>query len=386
MSLQKNMAMNYRAISRHALSQAKEECTMRKIVCMMMAATLAIGMNAVTFAADYRAEAQVENLGYAYKSEVATDKVVNMGTISPDDKATANFPLVYEMFEADAPEGKAGSDALSEADMRTAGIEVKRKDVKGADAVKSVALDKKNGAVVVIFADSMVKAEDLDFEVAIYLVVNGKRYDDMGLTIKGTLANKFEEVYADDDFVDLSDGKVVLAVDRVQKIEVYLGSGVSVFASFTKDKHYSGTATTKPDADDDDILSKYSDIVDVVNVKVSGIKADGNVVKIDADYDFYVYDGNMKYIGRASEMLPLATKYYLAQKELDVKAADDGNDEPDTSKADETSKPVLNDAEPGFEGNPDTGDSNFKMIAAVLAGVALVVICVVVARRPKKRT
>lgn len=370
---------------------------MKRILSFVTAACMALGLSVAAFAEDYRPAAQVDNLSYAYTADAVSGQVVSLGTVKPSDKLVRDIPLVYGLFDAEIPEGMTATDKLTRESLRTAGLEVHIKAAKGRDAVKSAVIDNANGVIRVTFADSLSSADEIPFDITILLSTrNGKRYESLGLTFTGTLANEIEYVYADDDYIDLSDGRVVEAYERVNKIEVYVGQGVSIFSSMTRGKKYYGTATLQPDSTDNAVFDKYADVEDVINLTTQNLKVTGNVVKIDADFDFYVYNGDLDYLGRTSEMLPYSGKYYLASEKLDVGSTagessgpPSENEEPSAgepgSTGDDGSTPIYNDRQPGnasTEINPDTGDHSLLWPASLIAAASLVVVAAL-ARKKK---
>ena len=211
----------------------------------------------------------------------------------------------------------------------------------GSQAIDSVALDNRKGYVKIKYARELVKTDGVDFELTVYAVLDGRRQDDYSITFIGTVENEVTEVFGDYDSVDTSSGQVAEAMEFNSKIEVDLGNGVVIHTKMFKGKKYYGTATRDADEDADIVFKKYPDVDNVVILKTVGLNSTGDVVKLDVDYsDYYVYDKDMNYIGQSNQMLPYSTRYYLANRKLDVT---------DDSDAEEGDAPE----ESG--GNPETG-------------------------------
>lgn len=318
---------------------------MKKVLALVLVAVMAIGMSATAFAAtaaEY--DTQEHELGYSYEPESNTKNKLdeNSGNswtfendVNPQDEQKVYIELNHGMFsgtdnKATNPDGAL----LNASDVRKSKITVRTQVQGGSKVLKEIKIDGKKGRIEVAFVEEWVSTKEQDFEILVYLTVDGKRFDGEGLTLVGTLANDLIEVHEEFDYVDLSQGSVAEAIDFVDKIEVDLGNGVKMFTKFFKSKKYYGTATREPDEAADIVMKQYPDIDNVVIMKVVGLNSTGDIVKLDTDYsNYYVYNKDMQYVGQSNEMLPYSSVYYLANKQLDVadgeEPTDDDGDEPD---------------------------------------------------------
>lgn len=294
---------------------------MKKILSMVLVSVMALGLGLGVFAASGVRYTEMDKaLGHSYTGTgTLANSVLDLGDINADG-IKIRFPLLSDMFKV-----KAGSTQppagmlLSAADIRASKIEVRTQIRGGSKVVQAVSIDTRNSSVEIEFVDEWVSTKEQDFEIFVYLTIDGKRQDADGITIIGTLANPEVEVYAEYDYVDLSSGTVADAQEFVNKIEVDLGNGVSIFTKFFKSKKYYGTATREVDEAADVVLKTYPDIDNVVTLKTVGLNSTGDIVKLDTDYaNYYVYNKEMQYVGQANEMLPFSSVYYLANKKLNI--------------------------------------------------------------------
>lgn len=188
-----------------------------------------------------------------------------------------------------------------------------------SNAVKSIALDTRDGQVDFKLVEEWVSTGDKDFEVTIYLSFNGKRATDQEITIIGNIANPEIEVDKNHDYVDISDGYVAVALDFNREVEVYVGNGATVHTKFFKDKKYYCITSRDADQAADVVFKQYKDVDNVLTFKNVGLNNSGDYVTLATDYaDYWVYDKDLNYLGRGTEKLAFSHKYYLANSKLDI--------------------------------------------------------------------
>lgn len=373
---------------------------MKKLVSLALALAMAAGMSISAYAAEKAvgfASGKTLMNGYNYSGDKISSDTASLGDIYASDEVERDIYLYKDMF-ADSS-GKAlgaAGEVLSSSDIRTSKIAV-RSSLRGSSKVLKATpeINTSKGKITVQFATEWTSTNAEDFELTIYLTIDGKRYDDQAIILEGTIGNEELSVYGDQDYVDISDGRALYAEETVSKIEIDLGNGVSIFTKLVKGKTYYGTASNDIDSTDETFMNKYSDIVDVYNVKVTGLNASGDIVKLNTDYTGFIYDKDLNYLGKTDEMMPLSTKYYISTKKLDIADDDEPSEsepdesEPDDSEPDE-SKSDNNGGSGGGSGsggggnsignNPDTGSRSFVGIA-VLAAVLSLAAGVVVLRK-----
>lgn len=305
---------------------------MKKIVSLLLAAVIVIGMTATVFAANPKITKQEAALADYYA-----------GDVRPGTKIF--LPLKKEAFEGAIEDLKAS-------DVRTSNITVKFSAKSGPKAIESVEIKEnsaKDAGVLVTLVDPFTSTKPLDFELTVTLYISGKRQS-YSTYVSGSLTNEEQDVYSDTDYVDLSDGSVAVCSESATKVETFLGEGVTMFVRMVKGKNYSGVATIDPTDADISILEQYPDIVDVYNLTVNGLSGTGKIVQIDSSAS-YAYDGDLNYLGTTDGLLPFSTKYFIAAKKLDVIAA--GEDEPEDSE-DEYYDETEDDFDPADVDGSDT--------------------------------
>lgn len=330
---------------------------MKKILSMMLVGVMAAAaMSASAFAAtrDKYTEMKLP-IGYSYtgKGDLANN-VLDLGTIDASG-LEIGLPLLTQMFQVAAGTvAPADNLPLSATDIRNSKIAVRTQSQSGSRVLASVSIDTRNSTLDVEFVDEWVSTKEQDFEIFIYLTIDGKRQDSYGLTLIGTLENPIIEIYGDYDYVDLSEGYVAEAQEFVNNIEVDLGNGVSIFTKMFKGKSYYGTASREVDEAADIVFKQYPDVDNVVTLKTVGLNSTGDIVRLDTDYsDYYVYDKDLNYLGQSNEMLPYSTVYYLANKKLDILDAN----EPDEEDEEPDEEPGTN---PGTGGDGSTGNDHYN--------------------------
>lgn len=151
------------------------------------------------------------------------------------------------------------------------------------------------------------------FSSYIFLYKNGSRKASTRIAIKGRLESVPQELYAGDDYVDLSDGSAAHVNTTLRNVEVYLGEGCSITRTLSKGQTYAGIATVD-DINSNDllVLSKYPNVEYIYKLETVGLKLPGNIVRFDLDRKYYVYNSNGTYIGTSDQALPYWTRYYMS--------------------------------------------------------------------------
>lgn len=299
-----------------------------------------------------------------YTARTGRYEQIDLDEVYPADEQEEKMFLLSSMFEWNSDGARYNNTTddyyLTSQIVRNSKVSARTQVAAGSKAIDKTSIDYDNGRayVLVEFVDEWVSVDELDFEFTTYLLIDGKRRDTdgEGLVFYGTLKNHVIYVYSNDDYVDTSLGEVAHAQDFVSSIEVDLGAGVSIFTKFFKDKKYYGTATRDADEAADVVFAKYPDVDNVVILKTVGLNSTGDIVKLDTDYsDYYVYDKDLNYLGQSNSRLPFSSRYYLANRKLDVDSTDEyeePGEEPEwTDNADTGGDDGLSNA----NANPGTG-------------------------------
>lgn len=332
---------------------------MKKTISLLLAAILSLGMATAAFAAN--------------------DKITKQTAALPDVDTLERGPGYEVWIPLDAAnfEPATLADPIMMTDVKNSKITVRQSVKSGAKAIDTVELkadSNKVANILVTLKEPFFSTDSLDFDVAIYLLIDGTRQS-FETRVTGTLKNSETEVYSSDDYVDLSAGQVAVCEETAKKVEADLGNNVAVFVRMQKGKKYYGISTVGPDASDDGVLSEYPDIENVYTLSTIGLNAPGNNVKFDIGDDLYVYDGDLNYLGKTSDMLPYSTKYYLAGKKLDVVSTDEPDtDEPDDELGEPIEDPDALDGDTlpyAPSGNPGTGVTPMLSVAVAVGLVSL---------------
>lgn len=251
------------------------------------------------------------------KTAITYDKLANL-SIQPGDEL--KIYLTANMF-LDNQGTRLSSTAthISRAQIRQGAVSIRRSTSSGSSAFESIAIryDKVGTYLSIRFVKEFVSVKDLDFSTAFYMVIGDKRKNDTKFTVAGTMAMETIPVYNGDDFVDISDGVVAEAEERVTGIDMYLGCDLTVNGNLTKGYKYFGICTNDITNADYAVIGNYPAVEDVLYVKSINIKSASKSVKIDRGNRFYVYDSYGRYIGTTGQALPYFTKYYLSSKKYD---------------------------------------------------------------------
>ncbi len=345
---------------------------MKKVVSLLLVAVLALGMSTMAFAAGVKVVKDPTANPGSYTPAYAGSNVTGApgsqiidftDSARAGDEKFAEMPLVggtTTFFTLDSTTATYTATAgLTKAAASQAKVTMKTRISKGSAAIDKIELNYgatgNTARIKVALVNPFVSNNEdgLEFEATAYILVDGKSWLDIApLSIAGTLKNVLDDTNVDKDttYFDFSDGKTIMKpTELVKSMEYYLGENVSVFGRALKNaKYYAVAKTSTTDADDANIL-KY-DLDGVYHIKAVNLASVASYVTLgDADATQYIYDGDMKYLGRGNDHLPYAETYYLSAKELDTDASTDEEEPTDESSDEEPVAP-----------NPGTGaDDNY---------------------------
>lgn len=320
------------------------------------------GQTAVTFPAITIAAAVVPTKPDSMTKGLDTNYSVNTaaGLKDPDNLTVHAGDKIYLPLTGDMFGGNTKS-AMTESNLKSKKLTIRissgsnsklidaYKITTGTFSIGGVSL--KTAAVEIAFVEPFRSIKDMDFDVNVYPTFDGSRRDEYSIRLTGTMTVNLTEVDATDDYVALEGTHVADAQEYIRLIEADLGEGVSVWGKMYSGKQYWGKATTEPTEADEKIFDKYPSVEMVFNVDTIGLNSTANYVTLDVDDNYYVYDANMKYLGRSNDKLPYSTKYYLSTKKLSI--ADEV--EEDDGDYDEPVPDDLVNPAPNKNDNPGTG-------------------------------
>lgn len=292
---------------------------MKKVLSLVLAVMLVVGMTTVAFAA---ADTEIDPAKLGLSLEDQPEGVTRPGT-----KFTFNIT-----------DGDGNLITIDRAYVRKHKIGVQIRATEGSAIIKDAKLkyDAVGSAgkayVEVSIVDDYATTKEIDFSVQVYLTKNKSRLTGSQDGVDGTFENDFTEVFEGDDYVYLGDAPVAKAQDYIRDIKVDLGQGVSITTKMFDGKSYYGKVSQEIKSEDEKVLAQYPDIDTIYYLKTIGLASTGDVVAFDLESNFYAYtqdeDGNLVYVGRTNDKLAYYTKYFLSLKELEVEEVleEDGED------------------------------------------------------------
>jgi len=246
----------------------------------------------------------------------------NTSTVRPG--TVLEFPLTADMFAWDGTPGTAG-DPVTLSQLNQNNVTVGHV-IRQSQVIESVTLSTMTHAgqitasVRVEFAEAFVNVNRREFEITIHLMLNNVQVVDSRIILRGNFENPEITVSAGDDFVNISDGSVLLALDNISDLEIYLGYGVSIFTRVVSGQRYYATATTGITRADMSIIERHPDIHTAVRLNTVGIIPAWARVSLREIGNYYVYNASGGFIGTTNEQLPFANLFYLSSGRLSVGA------------------------------------------------------------------
>lgn len=365
---------------------------MKKVLSLVLAAVLVFGMASIGFAATATAGKTISLGDSGYETDgkgfvftgnkgqlffyenVDYTTVVNIDKIQAD--TTLNLAYINKATSTGGTNVALSNTTIS--DLNRDKITVKRRISKGSDLIDNVKFKNvtnpydanlKSVAVQIVFIDPFVSTKEKEFDITVYLAIDGSRTD-MEWSVSGYMENPTIEV-DEDDSVDLSDGEVADCVGYTKSIQIDTGNGLFINTKMFDGQKYYAKSVQEITASDDEITAKYPEIDNIYRLYTVNLKSAANTVEFDIDDSFYVYDADGKYIGMSTDKLPVSDKYYLATKKIDMGA--DVTEEP----ADEVPVDPVNpetggdDVPANINDNPGTGANGLVNVAVVAGLVAL---------------
>lgn len=312
--------------------------------------------------------------GYPYvvdKATVNTDRVAVLGRSGdwvgyiPVDPVTGGGGLAWTY--------------LTKSMLSNIGVTARK--TKGYPAMKDIVIKSSgsgvNGEVYVevTFIKELVSVNEEDFDYDITLTYKKTKQEQSLVQLIGTIMNPIIEVDEDNDTADTMDGSVVHALDFVQGISLFAGSGVTVKTNMFEDCKYYCVASMDLSKSDLDLMEKNVPIEGIITMKTALSKnatLRSATVTMALDDTYYVYD-NKELLGISTDTLPFRDKYYLTTSKIDMA----GNttevvDSGDAAPIDPNNPITGGDSAPAnVNDNPGTGVNGFVNVAVVAGVVAL---------------
>lgn len=305
---------------------------MKKMIALFTAALLALLMAAGTCAAGIPHDVDVKNFQAVLRANAANNLVLMDGdtvsgarllSLKPGPGSELKIYLTDTMFTDNQGTRLNETDKpgfLSRSQVQEAKLTVRRSTSQGSGVFDSIGIryDWQGAYLGVRFAKPFVSTEPLDFSATLTLHVDGKSRGETAILLSGTLRNAVTYVTASTDYVDLAEGRVVEAAEKVGQLEFDLGEGLRLRAALRKGHRYYAWSSTEVSVSDSRLMRDYPGIQGVYTLRTVNLHtATGFEAYIDTVDRMYVYDGGGRYLGHTDGALPFAAKYYVSSRKYD---------------------------------------------------------------------
>jgi len=230
------------------------------------------------------------------------------------------IPLTPNMFlRADGTPVGNDTDILTAAALRSGRITV-RATTSGAD-VATVSLEStRSGSYISVQFSPTPTIQIRRFTYSIFLLEGGARRTSTRINVRGTMAAEVYDVDSMDDYMDISDGRVLRATTNVRSIELFLGEDVTITAPLRRNMRYAGIALKNEiTSRDEAVFALNRSVGNVYRLQTINLKGTGGKVRLDTGGRavFYVYNTNGAYLGTTRDELPFWTTYYVSSRKVD---------------------------------------------------------------------
>jgi hypothetical protein len=207
------------------------------------------------------------------------------------------------------------------------------------------------------------------FDFWVYPVVGGtiQPYDTKGVHIYGTLKNEVVAIDSAWDYVDLYTGIIADVTETIRNVKYSLGpdgssnnnDDVVLVGRGVKGQKYWGRANSDISDTDADYMDKY-DVTQVYHLTMLGglDKVTDHVLLNTATKDDFVFDGELHYLGKGNDKLPVATTYYIAPAMIELPSDEEPVPEDEEAEDPLVTAPITGgdiSAPAGIFDNPSTG-------------------------------
>ena len=274
------------------------------------------GINEKDFQDSLKSHAEKGRVTVAGKAVRSISDLANLRVLPGSE---IRIPLTPNMFLGanGAPLGTE-ADVLTAAALRSGRITL-RTAGGSADIALSEIASNRSGSYISIQFDRTPTTQVKRFNFSVFLHEGNTRRQSTRIDIRGSLAAEIYDVDSRDNFMDISDGRVLRAVTNVRNIELELGDNISMRANLTRGTRYAGIALINEYTERDELVLRRNPTVgSVYRLQTINLRATGGTVRIHTGRAaFYVYNTNGVYLGTTRENLPFWTTYYVSSRRVD---------------------------------------------------------------------
>ncbi len=312
---------------------------MKKALSLLLVLVLAMGMSTVAFAYEVAAETAAGPFGFNRLQTAAggltTVGEIDLGDNIDPDTADTFFAILGDGFDVDFENDNEENVLASSGTFipwRAAkDIKLRTRVSKGSPAIRDVQwLERdatgfnKVAGIRIRYAQRLktIDEDGVEFEFTVYPTVDGDTwdYEDKGMVFTGTVVNELVEIDGGTRYVDLYNHVIAQAEEAVSDIDYDLGPDendhtVIVHGRAANGASYYGYSTTTSTAAQDKLMSEH-DIDVVYNLDYIGLDRVAKYVTLAVDPETYVYDADLKPLGRGNSELPLSKVYYVSYHEI----------------------------------------------------------------------
>jgi len=365
---------------------------MKKVLSLVLALVMVLGMTTVAFASQKAGAAlgtdtdaydwAVKSSNKAFKlflSNGADDyRFPNTLTVTPnadENKITltgAGVPEIgiYMLDKATRSTAFADYSAISKQRAEYFDIEIK---LASSSSVFAGAGINNDGTVKLDVYTYLDSTSSRNFDDKITIFANGKRISDSDFTLKGKFENGKQTIEDEDDNeLDLADGAArrIEVKANVRGAELELDNNLYIYTTLYNGRNVYARSNNRPSNLQMAVLDKYG-FDDVVNLSAIGFTG-STEVKFDHPENLYIYGVDassaydavadsvkLVYLGRSNDKLPMVGEYYLSTKEItlvtEAPAEEPPVDADNSAPVDENPVGGGNTSDANVNYNPGTG-------------------------------
>ena len=318
---------------------------MKKVLSLVLAVMMVVGMATVAFAAPAtKVPSQYEITGFDAGAQAIWDAAVATFATDVTGNHTFNLPITPELFtwkdKTDGSDATATVHAL-DAEIRSSQLSkvgLRRVYQKNtANTIRDAELRDTEPDVRIRTVKYYTKTSETDVVLKLALTFKGSTKDAPEAELNFTISNE-EEIIEEGQTEASSYGHIYLKADAtVRNVEFQGDEDEIVFATKTVvkgQKYYFNVDTDLSDADKD-IIENNPEVDSIYTVYQNNM-ANATVEFKNLDREFFVYNGEGKLLGTTKDKkLPLASKYILTTAKVDF----GGAEEEPTEEAPEVEEP-----------------------------------------------